>query len=143
MPAELATIVDFIQRRVDIGGQRPVSRLRRLLTATGTVVFVGGEGGDAWTGGIGRQLGAVLRSVFSRQRLVTFISRENSTDLTTLAGLMEDGLLRPAIDRTCPLTGIPDAMRDLEAGRVRGKVVVTVASQTLAKALCGFSSTPS
>jgi NADPH:quinone reductase-like Zn-dependent oxidoreductase len=112
---------------LDIGGNRRVSQLRRLLTASGTLVFVGGEGGDRWTGGMGRQLGAALLSVFSAQRLVTFICRETSADLTTLAGLLEEGRLRPMIDRTCPLSGVPEAMRDLEAGRVRGKVVVVPA----------------
>jgi NADPH:quinone reductase-like Zn-dependent oxidoreductase len=112
---------------LDIGGNRQVSRLRRLLSDTGTLVFIGGEGGDRWTGGFGRQLMAPLFAVFSRQRLVSFICRENSADLTTLAGLMEGGTLRPSIDRICPLTGVPEALRDLEAGRVRGKVVVALA----------------
>jgi NADPH:quinone reductase-like Zn-dependent oxidoreductase len=112
---------------LDIGGQRRVSQLRRVLTDTGTLVFIGGEGGDRWTGGFGRQLMAPLFAVFSRQRLVSFICRENSADLTTLAALMAEGTLRPVIDRTCTLSGVPDAMRDLEAGRVRGKVVVALA----------------
>jgi NADPH:quinone reductase-like Zn-dependent oxidoreductase len=111
---------------LDIGGNRPVSQLRRLLTDHGTLVFVGGEAGDQWTGGMGRQLSAMLSTMFSPQRIVTFICNENTKDLETLAGLIEAGKLKAAIDRTCPLAGVPDAMRDLEAGRVRGKVVVTI-----------------
>lgn len=111
---------------LDIGGNRPLSQLRRLLTDTGTLVFVGGEGGDSWTGGMGRQLGAVLRSRPKGQRFVTFIASENGTDLKTLGELMEAGKLKPLIDRVCPLAALPDAMRDLEAGRVRGKVVISM-----------------
>jgi len=111
---------------LDIGGNRPLAQLRRLLSDTGTLVFVGGEGGDSFTGGMGRQLGAMLASRFGRQRFVSFIANENSQDLQTLAKMIENGKLKPVIDRVCPLTALPDAMRDLEAGRVRGKVVVTV-----------------
>lgn len=113
---------------LDIGGNRPLSRLRRLLRDNGTLVLVGGEGGDQWTGGLGRQLSAMLLSRFIRQRLVAFICNENSTDLKTLAGLIEAGKVAPVIDRVCPLAALPDAMRDLEAGRVRGKAVVAVSS---------------
>ena len=111
---------------LDIGGNRPVSQLRRLLTDDGTLVFVGGEGGDQWTGGMGRQLGAMLASRFTRQRLVSFICNENSSDLETIGNMIEAGKLVPVIDRICALTDVPNAMRDLEAGRVRGKVVVAV-----------------
>jgi NADPH:quinone reductase-like Zn-dependent oxidoreductase len=114
---------------LDIGGNRPVSQLRHLLADHGTLVFVGGEAGDQWTGGMGRQLIALLISRFTHQHLVTFICNENSADLETLAGLIEAGKLAPVIDRTCPLAGVPEAMRDLEAGRVRGKVVVAISPQ--------------
>lgn len=57
---------------------------------------------------------------------MSFITRENSADLDTLAGLLGAGTLTPVIDRNCGLAGVPGAMRDLEAGRVRGKVAITV-----------------
>jgi NADPH:quinone reductase-like Zn-dependent oxidoreductase len=115
---------------LDIGGNRPVSQLRRLLTDTGTLVFVGGEGGDSFTGGMGRQMGAMLTSRFSRQRMVSFIANENSQDLQTIAQLIEAGKIIPAIDRVTPLAALPEAMRDLEAGKVRGKVVISVSGQS-------------
>lgn len=111
---------------LDIGGNRPVSQLRHVLTDSGTLVFVGGEDGDQWTGGMGRQLSAMLTSRFISQRIVMFICNENSKDLDVVAQLIEAGKLTPAIDRIYPLAAVPDAMRDLEAGRVRGKVVVAV-----------------
>ncbi len=111
---------------LDIGGNRPVSQLRRVITDNGTLVFVGGEGGDQWTGGMGRQLSAMLSAMFSHQRVTSFITTENSKDLETIGNMIEAGKLTAVIDRTCSLAEVPEAMRDLEAGRVRGKVVVAV-----------------
>ena len=111
---------------LDIGGNRPVSALRRVLTSKGTLVIVGGEGGGRWFGGIDRQLRATALSPFVGQQLGTFIASDSSKDLDTLRALIEDGAVNPVIDRACALHEIPDAMRDLEAGRVRGKVVATI-----------------
>lgn len=111
---------------LDIGGNRPLAQLRRRLTKTGTLVLVGAETGDGWNSGLGRQLRAMLISRVVPQRLVPFITRENSADLSTLAGMVEAGTLTPVIDRRYPLSGVADAMRDLEAGRVGGKVAITV-----------------
>jgi NADPH:quinone reductase-like Zn-dependent oxidoreductase len=110
---------------LDIGGNRSLTTLRRLLTAKGTLVIVGGEGGGRWFG-IGRQLRATALSPFLRQRLGTIIASENSNDLDTLRALIEDGVVTPVIDRVCLLPEVAGAMRDLEAGRVRGKVVVGI-----------------
>ncbi len=110
---------------LDIGGNRSLTTLRRLLTPRGTLVIVGGEGGGRWFG-LGRQLRAIALSPFVRQRLVTFIASENSDDLGTLRTMIEAGAVTPVIDRVCSLPEVPDAMRDLEAGRVRGKVVVAI-----------------
>jgi NADPH:quinone reductase-like Zn-dependent oxidoreductase len=109
---------------LDIGGNRPLSRLRRVLTGDGTLVIVGGEGGGRWTGGIHRQLGAMVLTLFVRQRLGTFIAKTNSTDLDTLRALIEAGSVTPAVDRVIALEDVPGAIRDLIAGRVSGKVVI-------------------
>jgi len=76
--------------------------------------------------GIGRQIRAVLLSPFVRQRLAMLISSENHTDLERLARLIEGGEMVPAIDRTYPLSEAAAAMRHLESGRVRGKLVITI-----------------
>jgi NADPH:quinone reductase-like Zn-dependent oxidoreductase len=110
---------------LDIGGSRPVSQLRRALEPRGTLVIVGGEGGGRWFGGLERQLGAMALSPFVRQRLGTFVASANRDDLATLAELLENGSVRPAVDRICSLAAVPDALRDVGDGRVRGKVVVT------------------
>jgi NADPH:quinone reductase-like Zn-dependent oxidoreductase len=122
-----ADITDDGQRYdlvLDIGGNRPLSQLRRVLTTDGALVIVGGEGGGRWTGGIHRQLGATVLSLFVRQRLGTFIAKPNSHDLDALRALIEAGSVTPTIDRVIALDQIPDAIRDLTAGHVRGKITV-------------------
>jgi len=112
---------------LDIGGNRSLADLRRLLTPGGTLVFVGGEGGGRVTGGLGRQFRAMTMSPFVGQRLGSFwVAAPNTGDLDMLRTMIEDGAVRPALDRVCPLNDIPAAMRDLAAGVVRGKVVAAV-----------------
>jgi len=111
---------------LDTAGRRPLSQLRRALTSRGTLVIVGGEGGDRWLGGFQRQIFAPLRSRFSEQKLLGLISNERQQDLLTLKDLIEAGKLRPVIDRTYPLSEAAQAIRYLELGHARGKVVITV-----------------
>jgi len=111
---------------LDIGGNSPLPRLRRVLAPSGTLVLVGGEDGDRWTGGMGRPLRAVALSPFVRQRLTMKIANENYVDLERLARLLEAGELTPTIDKTYRLDQAPDAMRHLETGQARGKIVIAV-----------------
>jgi NADPH:quinone reductase-like Zn-dependent oxidoreductase len=111
---------------LDIGGNSSLSRLRAALTPRGTLVIIGGEDGGRWTGGFGRQLRAVALSPFVRQRLTMKVPREHYADLERLVALIESGELTPIIEQTYPLHQAPDAMRHLEAGQARGKLVITV-----------------
>ena len=111
---------------VDIGGNSSLARLRRALTPEGTLVIVGGEGGGRWLGGLQRQLWAMILSRFVGQKLGTFVSTQNHEDLLVLGELIESGKVTPVIDRTYPLAEVPEAMRYLEEGHARGKVVITV-----------------
>ena len=111
---------------LDIGGNRRLSRLRRALTARGRLVIVGGETGGRWLGGTDRQLRAVLLSPLVSQKLGTFIASENAKDLEVLRVLIESGKIVPAIDRTYPLAETPAAIRHVQEGRARGKVVITI-----------------
>jgi NADPH:quinone reductase-like Zn-dependent oxidoreductase len=70
---------------------------------------------------------AVALSPFVRQRLTMKTPREHYADLERLAQLIETGQLTPTIDKTYPLDQAPDAMRHLQAGHARGKIVITVA----------------
>jgi NADPH:quinone reductase-like Zn-dependent oxidoreductase len=111
---------------LDIGGNSPLKTLRSALTDTGTLVIIGGEEGGKLTGGIDRQARAMALSVFSKQHLTTFISSENHADMAELGRLIEDGTLTPTVDQAYPLAEAPAAMRKMEDGLVRGKVVITV-----------------
>jgi NADPH:quinone reductase-like Zn-dependent oxidoreductase len=109
---------------LDLAGNRPVRQLRALLTPTGTLVIVGGEGGGRWLGGLGRNLGLKLLAPFVQQRLVAMLATENRTDLETLADLAEQGAYRPAVERTFALEESGKAIAHLQEGHARGKVVV-------------------
>ena len=113
---------------LDAGGNTPASRLRRALTPTGVAVLVGGENGGVVTGGFfGRPLWGMVLTLLSRQRFAMFMAKETHVDLEQLGQLLVEGKVRSSIDRVCALDEVKDAMRDLEAGRVRGKVCVSVA----------------
>ncbi|MDQ3611552.1 MAG: NAD(P)-dependent alcohol dehydrogenase [Actinomycetota bacterium] len=123
--------IDVLPRRrydvvLDVGGNTSVSRLRTALTRTGTLVIVGGESGGRVLGGLQRQLGATLLSPLLRQRLGTFVCKENAADLAALADLIDGGQVTPAVDRVLTLESGPEALQLLVEGSVRGKLVLCV-----------------
>jgi NADPH:quinone reductase-like Zn-dependent oxidoreductase len=112
---------------IDMAGRRPLSQLRRALTPNGTLVIVGGDGGGNWTGGFFRGvLRAPLVSKFVGQKLLGLATKERSEDLQAVNELIEAGKVRPVIDRMYPLIEAADAVRYLEEGHPRGKIVITV-----------------
>jgi NADPH:quinone reductase-like Zn-dependent oxidoreductase len=111
---------------LDIGGNNNLSRIRRALTPKGTLVIVGGEEGGSLTGGFGRQLRALVVSMFVSQRLTMLASKERYTDLEALRPFLESGQVTPVVDRTYTLAEVPAAMSHLEAGLAKGKIAITV-----------------
>jgi NADPH:quinone reductase-like Zn-dependent oxidoreductase len=111
---------------LDIAGNPTLSRLRRVLTPSGTAVIVGGEQGGRLTGGLDRQFRAVALSLFVRQRLTFFVSKERGSDLERLTEFIEAGKLMPSIDQIFALDKVPEAMRHIAGGKVRGKIAVTI-----------------
>lgn len=111
---------------LDVAGNRPLSRLRRALTARGTLVIVGGEGGGRWLGGVDRQLRALALSPFVPQTLRGMLAVGRADDLRFLRDLIEAGKVAPVVDRTYPLAEAAEAIRYLERGKARGKVVISV-----------------
>ena len=111
---------------LDVRGNTSVSRLRQALARRGVLVIVGGETGGRVLGGLQRQLGATLLSPLVRQRLGTFVCKENAADLAVLAGLVDSGQLTPAVDRVLPLASAAQALQLLLDGCVRGKLVLSV-----------------
>jgi NADPH:quinone reductase-like Zn-dependent oxidoreductase len=103
-------------------GTTAPGRLRRLLTRDGTLVLSSGQGR---LNGVDRIVKALATSELVSQRLVTFVTRENRTNILTLKELVEAGKVAPVIDRSSALADAPDAIRYVATGHTRGKVVVT------------------
>jgi NADPH:quinone reductase-like Zn-dependent oxidoreductase len=112
---------------IDIGGRNSLRRLRRALTPTGTLVITGGEGGGRWTGGfIERRVGAAMLSLLGRQRLKGFIGNEHHTMIERLTEHLVSGAVVPVVGKTFDLEQVPDAIRELAAGRITGKASVAI-----------------
>jgi NADPH:quinone reductase-like Zn-dependent oxidoreductase len=110
---------------LDIAAVHPLRALRRVMTAEGVLVVVGAPKGR-WFAPLRRPLGAVILSRFGSQRLLPFLAERRKSDLLILRDRIEAGDVRPVIDSTYPLAAAADAFRRLEAGHVRGKVVITI-----------------
>ena len=126
---DIGDLDDRFDLIIDIGGRTPLSKLRHVLAARGTHVIVGGEDGGRWTGGIGRNLRAVLVSLFVKQRMTFFISSEKREFIDGLVEILAAGGIAPAIEGRAALDQTPDAIRAIEAGTISGKTVVTIGSE--------------
>ena len=103
-----------------------MSDCRRALTTEGTLVLVGGTDKGRWLGALTGVLKAVVLSRFVSQKLLPFLAHLRKDDLIVMRELLEAGKVTPVIDRSYPLRDVPEAIRYLEAGHARGKVVITM-----------------
>jgi NADPH:quinone reductase-like Zn-dependent oxidoreductase len=115
---------------LDIVGNHPWSELKRALTPEGTYVLIGhdqyGGSGHRWFGSLGRFFKLMVISPFVGQLHPFRGAKDPGDRVLVLKELIEVGKIRPVIDRTFPLSEVPDAIRYLESGQARGKVVITV-----------------
>jgi NADPH:quinone reductase-like Zn-dependent oxidoreductase len=113
---------------LDNVGTQPLSGFRRVLKPNGICVMIGGGGPNEgnWVGPMSRPIKAMLISPFITQKIGMMMAQGNKDDLNTMADLMQSGKVKPVIDRTYPLSQIADAIRYLEQGHARGKVIITV-----------------
>jgi NADPH:quinone reductase-like Zn-dependent oxidoreductase len=114
---------------LDNVGNHSLSECRGILTPNGKYVLIGGGSANeqGFLGGLGKALWAMVFSKFVNQQMGMMMADANGKDLTILGDMMESGKLKPVIDRTYKsLDEIPDAIRYLEEGHARGKVVITV-----------------
>ena len=111
---------------VDIAGTRPWSRLRRVLRPGATLVVVGGPSTNRLWGPVGHLAGMRLASLRDGRKVSVFVASTNHDDLVVLKEMLEARKITPVIDRTYPLSEAPEAIRYLETGHARGKVVITV-----------------
>ena len=114
---------------VDCVGNHPLSDSRRALTTGGTLVLVGGQDEGRWLGPLTGALKVFVLSRFVRQKLLLFLAHLSKDDLIVMRELLETGRVTPVIDRSYPLRDVPSAIRYLEEGHARGKVVITMDHQ--------------
>jgi NADPH:quinone reductase-like Zn-dependent oxidoreductase len=113
----------------DLIGNHSFSERRRILNPNGICVMAG-IGGAGWHEGFASrllgELNGYLRSRFTSQKFIAYIAQFNKADMSILADLMQSGKVTPVIDRTYKLSETSQALRYLEQGHARGKVVITV-----------------
>jgi NADPH:quinone reductase-like Zn-dependent oxidoreductase len=118
---------DFV---LDIAGNHPWSKARRALTPDGTYVLSGfdqyGASGHRWFGSLGRFARLIVIAPFVRQLHPFRGAKDPGDRLVVLKELLEAGKITPVIDRTFPLRDVPEAIRYLESGQAKGKIVITV-----------------
>jgi NADPH:quinone reductase-like Zn-dependent oxidoreductase len=109
----------------DSVGNRSLFALRRVLNPKGIYVVVGGPDGR-WIGPLAGLIKTLVLSPFVSQKLVMFLARGGKESLTVMRDLIESGEVTPVIDRRYRLSEVPEAIRYLEKGHARGKVVITL-----------------
>jgi len=110
---------------LDNVGNHSLRKLRRVLNPDGKYIMIGGPPGR-WIAPLPRVINAFVLSRFVSQDMRFYLSQLRKEDLTVLRDLMERGKVTPVIDRRYTFTDVPTAIRYLEAGHARGKVVVTM-----------------
>jgi NADPH:quinone reductase-like Zn-dependent oxidoreductase len=110
----------------DAVGNHSLSACRRVLNPKGVLIMAGGTAGRWMIGALARGIAALVLSRFVSQNLVGILARTRKEDLTVMRDLIEAGKVTPVIDRRYKLSEVPEAVRYLEEGHARGKVVVTL-----------------
>jgi NADPH:quinone reductase-like Zn-dependent oxidoreductase len=109
---------------LDTVGNHSLSALKRVLNPKGICVMAGGPSGW-WKMGLARSIKALVWSQLGSQKLVGMLAKSSKEDLTVMRELMEAGKVIPVIDRRYGLGEVAEAIRYLEEGHARGKVVIT------------------
>jgi NADPH:quinone reductase-like Zn-dependent oxidoreductase len=99
-----------------------------VLTPKGRLVLSSGDSRGRFIGPVDRIIKAFLLSLFIGQTMRPLETKPSSDDLQFLRELIEAGSVAPVIDRTYPLSQTADAIRYLETGRARGKMVISVSA---------------
>ena len=107
---------------LDVIGNRSIFRYKHALSKTGTFVIIGGSVGTLLQTAI---LGSWL-SHKNGKRLGILAHKPNKDDLELIKAMHQEGKLKPVIEKTYPLSQLPEALALYGTGNVQGKVVITV-----------------
>ena len=111
---------------LDVAGSRSWSECKRVLDREATLVMIGAPNGNRLVGGLAHVAKVRLAGIGSGRRITFFIAKLEKPDLELLGDLLGSGKVTPAIDRRYPLDEVGDAIRYVEEGHARGKVVLTL-----------------
>ncbi len=111
---------------LQLAGTASASALARVLAPGGRLVM-SADAPNRWVGPMGRMIRGLLLGRIHGQSIAVLTAKWNAVDLTFLAGLLDAGDIVPVIDSTFPLADLADAIRYVESGRARGKVLISVA----------------
>lgn len=106
-----------------VNGDRSLGDYERVLMPNGTYAMVGGSNSQIFQA----LLRGPIKSRSGGKRFTTVSAKPNQADLEVMNDLIETGRVRPVVDRCYPLSETAEALRYVEAGHARGKVVITIA----------------
>ena len=110
---------------LDMIGNHPLSKNRKVMKPGGKLIIVGGAKGD-WVGPLMNPIKAMIYSPFVDQEFIMFIAEMRKQDLTVIGELMNSGKVTPVIDRSYSLDEVPSAIRYSEEGHARGKIIISM-----------------
>lgn len=111
---------------LDMGANHSLSDLRRALTNDGRWLLVGAVASGGWLGPLGRLVSAMAQSPFVSQKIQLVSARVTAADLVVMGHFLESGKIKPVIEKTYSLDDVSHALRHVEQGHARGKVVITI-----------------
>ena len=123
---DVTTLDEQFDLILQLAGTASAASLARLLAPGGRLVMSSGDSPNRWIGPFGRVIRGLLAGKRSGRAIVVLKARWNTDDLAFLAGLIEAGAIRPVVTRVYSLADTADAIRHVETGHSRGKVVISV-----------------
>ena len=112
---------------VDVAGNHSWPEYKRVLNEDGSLVIVGGPKRNRWIGPLGDRLLVRLRAIRDSRKVVSpFLASLNGDDLRVIGEWMESGKVTPVIEKTYPLSEVPEALAYVGEGHARGKVVISI-----------------
>ncbi len=117
---------------IDVVGTHSLSDYGRVLNPHGSLIIAGSLDRGRWLGPLSNTIDAWLHAHFVSHKVIVLLANMNPKDLDVLRDLMQAGKITPVIDRRYALSEVPEAIRYLEQGHARGKVIIEVAGEAAA-----------